>query len=262
MTLVVMVRCYLLCLLTLALCCACGLVWADNPQASNTLIKTSIVGVPSLVRRAVPALLLTTKCNEDDEEEGEEDVDETHLKEDEKEKDKDKKEAVEHSGSGGASCPSDTHCRNCASGGHAASHSLTANSPTGSESLQRGQLQQPPHSPPHPLQEAEQVVPCTPNSSASCPLPKPPEKPDPSVLKEPEPNAPHGSVEARPVEDKPGTPATDDDASTGISKEERQRKNGDKGEVDVAAPAPEAEGTTGRGSNSTTDNQGTAGKQP
>ncbi|ORC81013.1 uncharacterized protein TM35_001331000 [Trypanosoma theileri] len=51
----VMVRCYLLCLLTLALCCACGLVWADSPKASDALIKTSTIGVPSLVRRAIPA---------------------------------------------------------------------------------------------------------------------------------------------------------------------------------------------------------------
>ncbi|ORC83383.1 uncharacterized protein TM35_000731070 [Trypanosoma theileri] len=51
----VMVRCYLLCLLTLALCCACGLVWADSPKASDALVKTSTVGVPSLVRRAIPA---------------------------------------------------------------------------------------------------------------------------------------------------------------------------------------------------------------
>ncbi|ORC82229.1 uncharacterized protein TM35_000961080 [Trypanosoma theileri] len=55
MTKAVMVRCYLLCLLTLALCCDCGLVWADSPKASDALIKTSTVGIPSLVRRAIPA---------------------------------------------------------------------------------------------------------------------------------------------------------------------------------------------------------------
>ncbi|ORC80672.1 uncharacterized protein TM35_001501020 [Trypanosoma theileri] len=55
MTKAVMVRCYLLCLLTLALCCACGLVWADSPKASDALTKTSTVGVPSLVRRAISA---------------------------------------------------------------------------------------------------------------------------------------------------------------------------------------------------------------
>ncbi|ORC81198.1 uncharacterized protein TM35_001271040 [Trypanosoma theileri] len=55
MTMTVMVRCYLLCSLTLALCCACGLVWADGPKASNALIKPSTVGVPSLVRHAIPA---------------------------------------------------------------------------------------------------------------------------------------------------------------------------------------------------------------
>ncbi|ORC90644.1 uncharacterized protein TM35_000084420 [Trypanosoma theileri] len=55
MTMAVMVRCYLLCLLTLALCCASGLVWADSPKASDALIKPSTVGVPSLVRRAIPA---------------------------------------------------------------------------------------------------------------------------------------------------------------------------------------------------------------
>ncbi|ORC83380.1 uncharacterized protein TM35_000731040 [Trypanosoma theileri] len=54
MTKAVMVKCYLLCLLTLALCCACGLVWADSPKASDVLIKPSTVGVPSLVRRAIP----------------------------------------------------------------------------------------------------------------------------------------------------------------------------------------------------------------
>ncbi|ORC83394.1 uncharacterized protein TM35_000731180, partial [Trypanosoma theileri] len=63
---VVMVRCYLLCLLTLALCGACGLVWADSPKASNALIKPSTVGVPSLVRRAVPAILLTPCCDEEE----------------------------------------------------------------------------------------------------------------------------------------------------------------------------------------------------
>ncbi|ORC83571.1 uncharacterized protein TM35_000641030, partial [Trypanosoma theileri] len=51
----VMVRCYLLCLLTLAVCCASGLVWADSPKASDVLIKTSTVGIPSLVRHAIPA---------------------------------------------------------------------------------------------------------------------------------------------------------------------------------------------------------------
>ncbi|ORC83832.1 uncharacterized protein TM35_000551010, partial [Trypanosoma theileri] len=55
MTKTVMVSYYLLCLLTLALCCACGLVWADSPKASHTLIKPSTVGVPSLVHHAVPA---------------------------------------------------------------------------------------------------------------------------------------------------------------------------------------------------------------
>ncbi|ORC84277.1 uncharacterized protein TM35_000471720, partial [Trypanosoma theileri] len=66
MTKAVMVRCYLHCLLTLALCCACGLVWADSPKASDALIKPSTVGVPSLVRRAVPAILLTPCCDEDE----------------------------------------------------------------------------------------------------------------------------------------------------------------------------------------------------
>ncbi|ORC81499.1 uncharacterized protein TM35_001151060 [Trypanosoma theileri] len=54
----VMVRCYLLCLLTLALCCACGLVWADSPKASDAPIKPSTVGVPSLVHHAIPAFEL------------------------------------------------------------------------------------------------------------------------------------------------------------------------------------------------------------
>ncbi|ORC83649.1 uncharacterized protein TM35_000621230 [Trypanosoma theileri] len=58
MTKAVMVRCYLLCLLTLALCCACGLVWADSPKASDALIKASTIGVPSLVRRAVTAFII------------------------------------------------------------------------------------------------------------------------------------------------------------------------------------------------------------
>ncbi|ORC83937.1 uncharacterized protein TM35_000531210, partial [Trypanosoma theileri] len=74
MTKAVMVRCYLLCLLTLALCCACGLVLADSPKASDALIKPSTVGVPSLVRRVIPAQedggwLLHT---DDDHQEGEE----------------------------------------------------------------------------------------------------------------------------------------------------------------------------------------------
>ncbi|ORC84426.1 uncharacterized protein TM35_000451640, partial [Trypanosoma theileri] len=66
MTKAVMVRCYLFCLLTLALCSACGLVWADSPKASNALIKPSTIGVPSLVRHAIPALL-DTVCDEDEE---------------------------------------------------------------------------------------------------------------------------------------------------------------------------------------------------
>ncbi|ORC84383.1 uncharacterized protein TM35_000451210 [Trypanosoma theileri] len=68
MTKAVMVRCYLLCLLTLALCCACGLVWADSTKASNALIKTSTVGVPSLVHRAVPAFIICFGDDEDDDE--------------------------------------------------------------------------------------------------------------------------------------------------------------------------------------------------
>ncbi|ORC84086.1 uncharacterized protein TM35_000501400, partial [Trypanosoma theileri] len=55
MTKALMVRCYLLCLLTLALCCDCGLVWADSSKASDSLIETSTVGVPSLVHHAIPA---------------------------------------------------------------------------------------------------------------------------------------------------------------------------------------------------------------
>ncbi|ORC84269.1 uncharacterized protein TM35_000471640 [Trypanosoma theileri] len=66
MTKAVMVRFYLLCLLTLALCYGCGLVWADSPKASNALIKPSTVGVPSLVHRAIPAILLTPCCDEDE----------------------------------------------------------------------------------------------------------------------------------------------------------------------------------------------------
>ncbi|ORC83518.1 uncharacterized protein TM35_000671240 [Trypanosoma theileri] len=55
MTKAVFVRCYLLCLLTLALCCACGLVWADSRKASAALIKPSTIGVSSLVSHAIPA---------------------------------------------------------------------------------------------------------------------------------------------------------------------------------------------------------------
>ncbi|ORC77328.1 uncharacterized protein TM35_002721000, partial [Trypanosoma theileri] len=62
-----MVRCYLLYLLTLALCYACGLVSADSPKASDALIKPSTIGVPSLVRHAIPALLLDIECDEDEE---------------------------------------------------------------------------------------------------------------------------------------------------------------------------------------------------
>ncbi|ORC83924.1 uncharacterized protein TM35_000531080 [Trypanosoma theileri] len=262
MTKAVMVRCYLLCLLTLTLCCACGLVWADSPKASNALIKPSTIGVPSLVHHAIPALLIPSndkECNlrrdvgldvDDDEEGAEENDDDEEV------------DLKTRDPASGASCSTDTDGRNCASGGHAVSRSLTEEAVHAAIIPQGGQHQQSPHSPPHPLHEPERGVPCTPNSSASCPLPKPPEKPLPSVLKEPEPNVPLGSVEAHPREDKPGTPAIVDDASTSSPKEDRQGMNGDKGEVDVAASAPEAEGTTGRGSNSTADNQGTAGKQP
>ncbi|ORC81592.1 uncharacterized protein TM35_001121090, partial [Trypanosoma theileri] len=45
-----MVRCYLLCLLTLALCYACGLVWADSPKASESSNCVTIVGVPPFVK--------------------------------------------------------------------------------------------------------------------------------------------------------------------------------------------------------------------
>ncbi|ORC83598.1 uncharacterized protein TM35_000641300 [Trypanosoma theileri] len=262
MTKAVMVRCYLLCLLTLTLCCACGLVWADSPKASDALIKPSTIGVPSLVRRAIPAFLIPSddkECNlrnevgldVDDDEEGAD------------ENDDDEEVDLETSDpASGASCSSDTHGRNCASGGHDASRSLTEEAVHAAIIPQGGQHQQSPHSPPHPLHEPERGVPCTPNSSASCPLPKPPEKPDPSVVKEPEPNAPLGSVEAHPREDRPDTPAIVDDASTSSPKEERQGMNGDKGEVDVAAPVPEAEGTGGGNNSSATDNQGTAGAQP
>ncbi|ORC80779.1 uncharacterized protein TM35_001451020, partial [Trypanosoma theileri] len=71
MTKAVMVRCYLLCLLTLALCCACGLVWADSPKASDALIKTSTIGVSSLVRRAIPASGDVGKDDEKDDKEKE-----------------------------------------------------------------------------------------------------------------------------------------------------------------------------------------------
>ncbi|ORC83573.1 uncharacterized protein TM35_000641050 [Trypanosoma theileri] len=79
MTKALMVRCYLLCLLTLALCCACGLVWADSPKTSDALIKTSTVGVPSLVRRAIPADGDWLVWNVDQEEENEEEVAEPNV---------------------------------------------------------------------------------------------------------------------------------------------------------------------------------------
>ncbi|ORC82510.1 uncharacterized protein TM35_000901080, partial [Trypanosoma theileri] len=82
MTKAVMVRCYPLCLLTLVLCCVCGLVWADNPKASDGLIKPSTVGVPSLVRRAIPAddsAGLEFVPEEEDEEGGGEDADSLSL---------------------------------------------------------------------------------------------------------------------------------------------------------------------------------------
>ncbi|ORC83703.1 uncharacterized protein TM35_000601340, partial [Trypanosoma theileri] len=79
MTKAVMVRRYLLCLLTLTLCCACGLVWADGPKASDSLIKPSTVGVPSLVRRAIPADGDWLVWNVDQEEENEEEVAEPNV---------------------------------------------------------------------------------------------------------------------------------------------------------------------------------------
>ncbi|ORC82512.1 uncharacterized protein TM35_000901100 [Trypanosoma theileri] len=42
----VMVRCYLFCLLTLALCSTCGLVWADNPKTSESSNCVNYVGFP------------------------------------------------------------------------------------------------------------------------------------------------------------------------------------------------------------------------
>ncbi|ORC79982.1 uncharacterized protein TM35_001891010, partial [Trypanosoma theileri] len=76
------VRCYLLCLLTLALCCACGLVWADSPKASDALMKPSTVGVPSLVRRAIPAVAESWMVNADQElqEEGDRSDEDRHRK--------------------------------------------------------------------------------------------------------------------------------------------------------------------------------------
>ncbi|ORC83482.1 uncharacterized protein TM35_000681140, partial [Trypanosoma theileri] len=67
MTKAVMVRCYLFCLLTLALCCACGLVWADSPKPSDALIKPSTVGVPSLVSHAISADAESWMVYEDEE---------------------------------------------------------------------------------------------------------------------------------------------------------------------------------------------------
>ncbi|ORC81601.1 uncharacterized protein TM35_001111070, partial [Trypanosoma theileri] len=83
---VVMVRCYLLCLLTLALCCACGLVWADGPKACDALIKLSTVGVNSLVRRAIPAFIM---CDGEDKED-----DECHCKKEEDGDTEDKENTV------------------------------------------------------------------------------------------------------------------------------------------------------------------------
>ncbi|ORC83819.1 uncharacterized protein TM35_000561170 [Trypanosoma theileri] len=57
MTMAVMVRCYLLCLLTLALCYACGLVRADSPKASESSNCVAYVGVP-------PFFVKTASCEE------------------------------------------------------------------------------------------------------------------------------------------------------------------------------------------------------
>ncbi|ORC88752.1 uncharacterized protein TM35_000151830, partial [Trypanosoma theileri] len=54
MTKAVMVRCYLLCLLTLSLCCASGLVWADSPKASESSNCVTFVGVPPFIVKTVP----------------------------------------------------------------------------------------------------------------------------------------------------------------------------------------------------------------
>ncbi|ORC83478.1 uncharacterized protein TM35_000681100, partial [Trypanosoma theileri] len=53
MTKAVMVRCYLLCLLTLTLCCACGLVFADQTKPFINNGKQLVVCFPP----SVPILL-------------------------------------------------------------------------------------------------------------------------------------------------------------------------------------------------------------
>ncbi|ORC83755.1 uncharacterized protein TM35_000581180 [Trypanosoma theileri] len=50
MTKAVMVRCYLLCLLTLALCCVCGLVWAETGKTSKSSNCVNYVGVPPFIK--------------------------------------------------------------------------------------------------------------------------------------------------------------------------------------------------------------------
>ncbi|ORC84376.1 uncharacterized protein TM35_000451140 [Trypanosoma theileri] len=54
MTKAVMVRCYLLFLLPLTLCCACGLVWADIPKDSESSNCVTYVGVPPFIVETVP----------------------------------------------------------------------------------------------------------------------------------------------------------------------------------------------------------------
>ncbi|ORC83520.1 uncharacterized protein TM35_000671260, partial [Trypanosoma theileri] len=168
----VMVRCYLLFLLTLALCCACGFVWADTPKASDALIKTSNRGFHSRVHHAIPA---SGGPVESEEEDVIKKAQKEKMEEDPEEKE-DKVEDVvrETLGPGaGGSCPSGSDGSNCPSGhssgsnggGHSSSSdSLSETGVHGADIAPGVQPQQPPLPPTLPHQQSERGVTCTPTS--------------------------------------------------------------------------------------------------
>ncbi|ORC82226.1 uncharacterized protein TM35_000961050 [Trypanosoma theileri] len=277
----VMVRCYLLCLLTLALCCACGLVWADSPKASDALIKPSTVGVPPLVRRSIPSSGVPGEAKEGDDMQ---DVQKEELMENPEEQEDEVEENVRETlgpGAGG-SCPSGSDSSNCPSGhffgGHSSSSdSLSENGVRGAGTAPIVQPQQPPSPPTLPLQQSAPGATCTPTSpDHPCTTATKELTPTKPVIPTPE-EAGHGALVDVPsnkdghrAADRTGAHVTLGDAAPGIGSGSGTDDTSSSSNHSTASPPPAASapasdpqpGNSDNHASTAADNQGSAGTQP
>ncbi|ORC84027.1 uncharacterized protein TM35_000511280 [Trypanosoma theileri] len=280
----VMVRCCLLCLLTLALCCASGLVWADSPKVSDALIKPTTGGVPPLVRRAIPSSGFPGKAEEAvnmKKAQKEELMENPEEQEDEVEENVDEPRVP---GTGG-SCPSgsDSNCPSGhSSGGNGGGHisafdSLSENGVRGAGIAPGVQPQQLPLPPTLPHQQPAPGATCTPTSPDPACSPTR-EELTATNLRVSIPEKPgHGALVDAPsnkdshlAADATGAQVTLGEAAPGIGSGSGTDDTSSSSNHSTASPPPAASvpagdpqpGNSDNHASTAADNQGSAGTRP